>query len=401
MDRFTSRDLGAAAPKPSTGDCAAAAARAAAANLIFKIQYETITVHRSDGASRSYAVKRIDDQCNREQSEYAVVMEGGNPPDIKERATIHVRVSRIRDLRKIGDNCHIDIRYGNLFMRGGEGIGSASSDGDGIKKGEALIDRECRKLIFEAVADVCEMSDGAQLLLITVSCPEGTLIAARQTTGQSAFTGGIAIVGSYGHIPQVHMRDISDSIDAQILFQTRQGIKSILVSPGYYCAKQISDSLHVDLKTSINCFNFPGQAIDKAVEEGVENMLLVGNAGKLVKLAAGIMNTNSTASDGRREIFAAHTALVGGTAAQAKTIMSCITVDEILSLLNNWGLRDRVMQSIMLEIDRAVRRRSNGKLKFGVALFSEDFGLLGQTPETKNVLIKVSQEQFALSLKMK
>ena len=58
-------------------------------------------------------------------------------------------------------------------------------------------------------------------------------------------------------------------------------------------------------------------------------------------------------------------------------------------------------QSIMHQIELSVRRRCHGKLRFGVALFSEQFGLLGQTSDTRNVLVKVSQEQYALSLKMK
>ena len=401
MDRFSARDMGFSLSQITSGDCAAAAARAAAADLIFKINNENVTINHSHGASRTYMLQRVDNKCDNDQSEYVALMEGGMAPDIRERANIHVCVSRIKDINETADNSHIDLRYPNLFLRGGEGIGTAAVDMNGIKKGQPLIEKECRALIFDAVADVCEASDGYQLLMITISCPEGMMIAAKQAMGQSAFSGGITIMGSYGRIPPIYMREISNSIDEQIRFQTRQGIRSILVSPGRYCSDKINQSLHVDLKTSIFCYNLPGEAIDEAVAEGVQNFLLVGNAGKLVKLAAGIMNTNSSASDARREIFAAHVALVGGTSTQAKTLMGCVTVDEMLSLLDKWGLRDMVMQSIMVQIENSVRRRCHGKLQFGVALFSEQFGLLGQTSDTRNVLMKVSQEQYALSLKMK
>ena len=266
---------------------------------------------------------------------------------------------------------------------------------------KALIEKEARNMIFDSVANVCETADGAQLLLITVSCPEGMMIAAKQPMIQTGFSGGITIMGEYGEVENVHQRDITESIDNQLKMQVDAGVKSILVSPGNYCAASINQQLHISLETAIRCYNFPGYAIDAAVSAGVENMLLVGNVGKLVKLAAGIMNTSSYASDGRKEIFAAHTALVGGTAVQVRTVMGCITCDEILALLDSWGLRDRVMSSIMLAITNCVRFRSQGKLRFGVALFSEQYGLLGQTMDTKNVLVKVSQEQFALSQKLK
>ena len=81
--------------------------------------------------------------------------------------------------------------------------------------------------------------------------------------------------------------------------------------------------------------------------------------------------------------------------------MSCDTSDEILSYLDTWGLRDRVMASIMKAIEDYVKARITGNMRIAVALFSKQFGMLGSTSETKNVLVKVSQEQFALSHKLK
>ena len=400
MDRFDARDSGLIISPLTTGDCAAAAARAAAASLLFKFDYEYVTIQH-DGNTRTISVYKDAEKCNNNESHFYAVMEGGMAPDIREKADIHVSVSKVTDFRNVASKAFMDVRYGNLFLYVGEGIGIAATDTATAKRGQALIEKDARKLIFDAVAGVCEISDGAQPLLIKVSCPEGTLIAAKQAIGQNGFMGGIGIMGNYGTISSVHQRDIASSIENQIQTQIEMGVKSILVSPGDYCADKIYEGIHVSLKTAVNCFNFPGSAIDAACDAGVENLLLVGNVGKLVKMAAGIMNTNSYASDGRREIFAAHTAIVGGTSSQVRTVMGCTTCDEILALLNNWGLRDRVMASIMSKINEAVGRRCNGRLRYGVALFSEEFGLLGATADTRNVLVKFSQVQYALSLKLK
>ncbi len=400
MDRFDARDSGLIISPLTTGDCAAAAARAAAASLLFKFDYEYVTIQH-EGNTRTISVYKDAEKCSRDEAHFYAVMEGGMAPDIRDKADIHVSVSRVTDFRKVDSRAYMDVRYGNLFLYAGEGIGIAAVDAPPTRKGQANIEKDARKLIFDAVAGVCEISDGAQPLLIKVSCPEGIMIAAKQSNALNAFMGGIGIMGNYGTISDVHQRDIAGSIENQIREQIELGVKSILVSPGDYCADKIYEGIHLSLKTAVNCFNFPGSAIDAACDAGVENLLLVGNVGKLVKMAAGIMNTNSYASDGRREIFAAHTAIVGGTSSQVRTVMGCITCDEILALLNNWGLRDRVMASIMGKINEAVARRCNGRLKFGVALFSEEFGLLGATVDTRNVLIKVSQEQYALSLKLK
>ena len=384
----------------TTGDCVAAAARAAAADLIFRIKTEAVSIAHAEGTV-AIPVAREDLSCDKKGCEYMAEMSGGMPPDIRDKAKIYVKVSYIEDFRTLSEKAFIDIRYGNLFLQAGEGIGTAVGDRPGIKNGEALIEAEARKMIFDAVADVCDISDGAQLLLITVRCPDGMMIAAKQAMGQSAFMGGISIIGTHGTLTKVHQRDITNSISDQISKQIRLGATSVLIAPGDYCAEKVYEQLHVPLDTAVYCYNYPGMAIDNCAEMGVENLLLVGNIGKLVKLAAGISNTNSFASDGRREIFAAHTAIVGGTSSQVRTVMNCGTCDEILALLNNWGIRDRVMASIMKAIEEYVKARITGNMRIAVALFSKQFGLLGSTSETKNVLVKVSQEQFALSHKLK
>ena len=343
MDSNVARNAGLILSPLTTGDCAAAAARAAAACLLFRIEYEFVTIKHKGGNSRTISVYKVEEDCDENHAHYYAIMEGGAAPDIRDRAEIHVDVTKITDLRSLGDSVHIDTRYGNLFMKGGEGIGVAFDGTPGFKRGDALIEQEARNMIFDSVGSVCETADGAQLLLITVSCPEGMMIAAKQTVGQTAFAGGVTIMGECGSVSTVHQRDIVGSIENQIEKQTALGVNNLIISPGNYCADQVYKNLHVSLDTSIYCFNFPGFAIDAAVNAGIESILLVGNAGKLVKLAAGIMN----------------------------------------------------------EIDKAVENRCHGKLKFGVALFSEEFGLLGTTKNTRNVIIKVSQDQYALSLKLK
>ena len=57
------------------------------------------------------------------------------------------------------------------------------------------------------------------------------------------------------------------------------------------------------LKRSVKYSNFLGEAIDAAVEFGAKGILLVGHIGKLVKLAAGIMNTHSRNADARMDIL--------------------------------------------------------------------------------------------------
>jgi cobalt-precorrin-5B (C1)-methyltransferase len=121
----------------------------------------------------------------------------------------------------------------------------------------------------------------------------------------------------------------------------------------------------------------------------MEYFLLVGNIGKLVKLAAGIMNTHSKVADGRNEIFAVHTILCGGNANLARQLMNCINTEEMLEILDKEGLREQVLQSICSKIQEHMEHRTGGKLKSGVILFSEHFGYLGETGGAEECLIKL------------
>ena len=57
--------------------------------------------------------------------------------------------------------------------------------------------------------------------------------------------------------------------------------------------------------------NFVGYMLEEASKEGVKKITLLGHAGKLIKISAGIFNTKHSIADGRREVIAVHSALAG------------------------------------------------------------------------------------------
>ena len=79
-----------------------------------------------------------------------------------------------------------------------------------------------------------------------------------------------------------------------------------------------------------------------AVELGFQRLLLVGHGGKLVKLAAGIMNTHSSQADGRREILAAYGAACGASRRITEEILQAATVDQGLGFSGGRNLREPV-----------------------------------------------------------
>ena len=85
--------------------------------------------------------------------------------------------------------------------------------------------------------------------------------------------------------------------------------KSMLVTPA-----EISD-------------DFIGFMLDEALNLGVEGIVVAGFAGKLVKLAADIMNTHSHVADGRMETICTFAALAGAERAMIERLYACRTVN--------------------------------------------------------------------------
>lgn len=162
--------------------------------------------------------------------------------------------------------------------------------------------------------------------------------------------------------------------------------RRILAVPGNYGQRYVEQQLGLRWVPVVEVSNYIGEAIDLAVSYGATDFLLVGNVGKLVKLAAGIMNTHSRVADGRWEIFAAHLALCGGTRAQVAAMREATTTEEMLTRLEAMGLRVPVMASIMGEIEAHMAHRIRGQMNFGVIVYSERFGRVGETAGAARLL---------------
>ena len=138
----------------------------------------------------------------------------------------------------------------------------------------------------------------------------------------------------------------------------------------------------------MKCSNFIGSTIDMAVEEGAESILLIGHGGKLIKLAAGIMNTHSSWADGRMEILAAHGAACGAKRELVEQILEAVTVDEGLRLLETEdGLREQVMKRVMGRLEQHVKRRAGEGLRAEAIVFTNERGILGATTGADDLLM--------------
>ena len=375
----------------TTGTCSAAAAQAAAMQLLLDVESQTVTLRTPKGMTVSVPVYLLESDSRK--ASYKVVKDSGDDPDVTNGTDVCVTVEFVKQRvceQKDGSqdrSCAFTSEsFPYLTLDGGIGIGRVTKEGLEQAVGQAAINRVPRQMIFAAVGDVCEKANVCEPLHITVWMPEGETLAKRTFNPKLGIKGGLSVLGTSGILEPMSEQAIVATIETEIRQLHAVGEEKVLVTPGNYGQAYASEYLGLDLAKSVKSSNFIGDTIDLAISYSMKDFLLVGNIGKLVKLAAGIFNTHSKVADGRGEIFAVHAAMAGAGADVVQEIYNCINTDRMLDVLEREGLRKPVMQSILVAIEKHVAGRVGDTMRFGVIVFSEKYGYLGQTSDTAAVL---------------
>ena len=389
----------------TTGTCAAAASLAAAVMLLRGRRMEQVSLTTPKGVRLDLEVEEMETGEN-----YVccgVRKDAGDDPDVTDGLMVYSQVrlpdadsGGAGDAREAGDNTEAgddrnacgDYVYEKdglrLILSGGVGVGRVTQCGLSCEVGKAAINPVPRQMIFEQVAGVCRESGFKGVLSIEIRVPEALKVADKTFNSRLGIQGGISILGTSGMVEPMSETALLDTIRLELRQRIRNGEKNLLVTPGNYGENFVGTVLGLGLGQAVKCSNFIGSTIDMAVEEGAESILLIGHGGKLIKLAAGIMNTHSSWADGRMEILAAHGAACGAKRELVEQILEAVTVDEGLGLLETeGGLREQVMKRVMARLEQHVKQRAGGRLRAEVIVFTNERGILGSTTGADDMLL--------------
>lgn len=272
-----------------------------------------------------------------------------------------------------------------VTIEGGEGVGRVTRPGLDQPVGEAAINRVPRRMLEESVRAVCARAGYEGGLRVTVSVPGGVEAARKTFNPQLGVEGGLSILGTSGIVEPMSAQALIDTIRVELRQAAAMGVKRVILTPGNYGVNFIRaqglDRLGIPV---VKCSNFVGDALDSA--GGFQEILLVGHVGKLVKLAGGIMNTHSRWAGCRGELFCAHAALEGAGRETCAALMSAATADACLAVLDREGLRRPVLDRLLAAIQDHLDRRASGVFQAGAVLFSNQYGLLGQTRRAEEMM---------------
>lgn len=381
----------------TTGTCAAACAQAAMLRLLTGQVLSEVTVRLPESRKNPENTRVTLSVYPTADGGFATRKDAGDDPDVTNGTEIRAYI-QVCDVASVPAGAFASAD-GRLYLTGGMGVGRVTKPGLEQAVGQSAINRVPRQMIFDAVQQVLEdFGEDActTCYLITISVPAGAELAQRTFNPMLGIEGGISILGTTGIVEPMSEAAIVATIETSIrqLLTMEDGdidrrARRILAVPGNYGQRYVEQQLGLRGVPVVEVSNYIGEAIDLAVSYGATDFLLVGNVGKLVKLAAGIMNTHSRVADGRWEIFAAHLALCGGTRAQVAAMREATTTEEMLTRLEEMGLRAPVMASIMGEIEAHMAHRIRGQMDFGVIVYSERFERVGETAGAERLLEKL------------
>ena len=275
------------------------------------------------------------------------------------------------------------VRSGQKQLRCGYTTGTCAAL---AAQGAAAINTVPRRMIAEQAEAVRRRSGSAGGLEVLLSLPEGEAGARRTFNPHLGIEGGLSILGTSGIVEPMSEQALVDTIELE-LRQARAASARLFLAPGNYGLDYLAQRGWAGWGIPIvKCSNFLGEALDIALSLGFQQAVLVGHAGKLVKLAGGVFQTHSRYADCRSELFCAHAALCGADAQTCRALMGAATVDACLACLDEAGIRPAVLASLLRAIQLRLDRRTGGALSAGAILFSNVYGELGRTETAREVL---------------
>ncbi len=347
----------------TTGTCAAAAAQAAA--LLLLTGKTPPPLRRATPGGRTVTLPVEQPHLDGDAAVCTVRKDAGDDPDITNGVGITAAVRRAPE---------------GVMIDGGAGVGRVTRPGLAMPVGAAAINPGPRAQItaaLERAARECGYTGGFSVI---ISAENGEELAKQTYNGHLGVVGGLSILGTSGVVEPMSEKALVDTILLELDSLYAGGQRTAFLCPGNYGADFARDTLGLDLEKAVKCSNFIGEALDHAVFRGFDDILLVGHAGKLVKLAAGVMNTHSSVADGRQEIFTAHAALCGAGRETLEGLMQSISVDACIELLDREHLREPVLARIESEIEKRIALRLRGRGHVEFILFTAKYGILAQSP---------------------
>ena len=303
----------------TTGACATAAARGAALMLRDQSLVAEVEINLPLGETARFTLHG--QQFTPEAASCFVIKDAGDDPDITNGAAIHATVSFLPDsspsLRPSPPLLFSPLPQGEgqgqggvnqVIITGGAGIGRVTKPGLAVPPGEWAINPVPRRMITTEVLTVFPPHGARRTPHVTISIPDGELLARKTLNSRLGIVGGLSILGTTGIVRPVSAQAWTDTIDAAIDVALACGSEAVVLATGRtseLAAQQFlgrgtrdqGPEKPLTEEAFVMMGDHVGHALRSCARKGVKRVILAGQFAKLLKIACGHEQTHVSSSE--------------------------------------------------------------------------------------------------------
>jgi len=353
----------------TTGTCATAAAKAAAIMLLNKITLREIEITTNSGRAISLPVENI--FFEKKTVKCGIQKDSGDDPDITNGMFVFAEARLIEK---------------GIKIKAGNGVGIVTKKGLAVSPGLPAINPGPMKMILNELKKVLLDNKGIEVIL---SIPGGEEIAKRTFNPKLGIEGGLSILGTSGIIEPMSVDAIKETHRLELNKFIEEGNKKIILVLGNYGNDFVKNILAINNFPVLKISNYIGDILLYAETKPVEEILIIGHIGKLIKLAGGIFNTHSKTADGRMEIFAAMAASVGLSEKSINNILETNTTDSAIEIVENEFPKEKqneLYNRIAKRVSDKAESYIHNSIKIGSLIFSLQKGELARCQNAETII---------------
>ncbi len=268
----------------STGACAAAAAKAAAIVLFSGKETSQVTIPFPDNSRVTFQV--IWSRLVGDESQAAVVKDGGDDPDVTNGAVISATVR----FNSQSDSKHFNI----INILGGHGVGTVTKPGLPVAVGKPAINPVPVKMITEAVEEaIFQMhKDPGIVLDVIINVPDGEELAKKTLNKRLGIIGGISILGTTGIVKPVSAEAWTATISSCMNVASAAGLKEIILSTGRSSERCVQSHLAFPEEALVMMGDYLEFALKETTKHDYQRIHMATMWAKLLKGAMKIPQTH-------------------------------------------------------------------------------------------------------------
>ena len=194
---------------------------------------------------------------------------------------------------------------------------------------------------------------------MTISVPGGEKIAYKTTNRRLGIMGGISILGTTGIVRPFSTASWRASVEQAISVLAAQGEDTVVLCTGGRTEKGAMKLLpQLPEVCFVEVGDFTGAALRRAAEHHLGHVVFAGMAGKLTKLAAGVLMTHYTRSKVDLALLKDVTQAAGGSQDLADSVANANTARHAAELWDQAGLLPEAGRELCARAARVLSRFS-------------------------------------------